>query len=82
MTINKKQTSDEIASLASGILQDKNASKIAKTLAGSALSQASGTKQTGAELEEIAAKALRSPKYSEDTKALAGSVLSQANKDR
>ncbi|CAG0940527.1 hypothetical protein BROC_01070 [Candidatus Brocadiaceae bacterium] len=79
---NKKETSQSIASKAGKILADDNASKVAKKLAGSALSQASSTKQTGAELEDLASKVLKSPKYSDETKSLAGSVLSQSNKER
>jgi len=39
MTNNKKQTSKQIASIASDILKDQNASQIQKSLAESALSQ-------------------------------------------
>lgn len=79
---NKKVTSNEVASLASKILKDNNASKIAKELAGSALSQKNKTNQTGSEMEEKASNVLKSEKYSEETKILAASILSQSNKDR
>jgi hypothetical protein len=79
---NKKETSQEIASMAAKTLTDKNASATAKKLAGSALSQSNSSKQTGAELEDLASKVLKSSKYSDDTKSLAGSVLSQSNKER
>jgi len=82
MAINRKETSDDIAALASDILRDKNASAIAKSLAGSALAQASGGRQTGAEMEDKASKVLSSDKYSDETKKLAGSVLSQSNRRR
>jgi len=82
MAKNKKKTSNKIASLAAKTLKDKNASKIAKELAGSALSQKQSKNQTGGDLEEKAAKVLKSKKYSEETKQLAASVLSQANKER
>jgi len=82
MTKNTKASSAPLASEAAQILRDPNASKIAKALAGSVLSQADGSKQTGAALEDVAAKVLDSPKYSETTKSLAGSVLSQSNKGR
>ena len=82
MPINKKQTSNKISSLASETLHDKNASTIAKKLAGSALAQASTGKQTGAIIENLAGKVLGSDKYSAETKELAGSVLSQSNKNR
>lgn len=80
--MNKKVSSDEMASLASEILRDEGASKIQKTLAGSVLSQASRGKETGAEMEDLASKVLQSDKYADATKSLAGSVLSQANKNR
>lgn len=79
---NKKVTSDKVASLASKVLKDDNSSKIAKELAGSALSQKNKSNQTGSEMEEKASKVLKSDKYSEETKALAASVLSQSNKER
>lgn len=79
---NKKKTSDRIVTLAAETLQDPNASKIARRLAGSALAQSDGAKQTGAEMEDLASRVLRSDKYAEETKELAASVLSQANKDR
>lgn len=82
MSINKKKTSDKIASLAAQTLKDKNASKIAKELAGSALSQKVKKNQTGGEMEDKAARVLKSDKYSNNTKKLAGSVLAQANKKR
>lgn len=79
---NKETTSNRIAAIASNVLKDDNASKIAKKLAGSALSQKNPENQTGSEMEEIAAKVLQSEKYSEVTKELAGSILSQSNKER
>jgi len=82
MANNKKKTSSKIASLAAKTLKDKNASKIAKELAGSALSQKQKKHQTGGELEDKAAKVLKSNKYSKETKQLAASVLSQSNKKR
>lgn len=82
MTMNKKKTSEAIASQAAKTLQNQNASKIAKELAASALSQVNKTKQTGSDIEDKASKVLKSKKYSEETKALAASVLSQSNKKR
>lgn len=79
---NKKTTSDGVASKAAQILNDKDASAIAKKLAGSALSQVNKGNQTGSELEDLAAKVLGSPKYSDDTKEMAGSILSQSEKSR
>jgi hypothetical protein len=79
---NSKQTSQDVASLAAQTLRDPNASAIAKSLAASALAQASSGKQTGADMEAKAAKALQSDKYSKATKTLAGSVVSQSDKKR
>ncbi len=79
---NKKITSEKIASLASDVLKDKNASDAAKSLAGSALSQVNKGNQTGSKLEDLAAVVLHSPKYRKEKKELAGSVLSQSNKKR
>ena len=58
------------------------ASKTAKSLAASALSQSSTKKQTGANMETKASNVLKSNKYSDKTKSLAASVLSQSNKER
>jgi hypothetical protein len=82
MANNTKQTSASLASLAGKVLQDPNASEIAKRLAASALAQRGDATQTGAEMEDLASKVLRSEKYSDDSKALAASVLSQSNKGR
>lgn len=82
MSKNPKETSPGVSSLAASTLGNPKASQIAKTLAGSVLSQTSTDKETGAELEDIASKVLRSSKYSGDTKTLAASVLSQSNKKR
>lgn len=82
MAKNTKGSSAQLATAAAKVLRDSNASRTAKSLAGSVLAQADGTKQTGAALEDVAAKVLDSDKYSEATKSLAGSVLSQSNKDR
>lgn len=82
MAINTKQTSGKVASLAAQTLQDDNASRVAKQLAGAALAQAGTKKQTGAEMETLASKVLKSEKYSDDTKILAATVLSQSNKQR
>lgn len=80
--MNKKQTSGELASMAAKILNDDNASKIQRSLAGGVLSQRDPAKQTGAPMEDIASRILQSDKYSETTKSLAASLLSQANKER
>lgn len=80
--MNKKQTSDSVASLAAKVLQDPNASATAKKLAGSALSQSGTQNQTSSEMESLASLVMRSEKYSNVSKELAGSVLSQSNKKR
>jgi hypothetical protein len=82
MSKNSKQTSAQIAKLASETLQNKHASQVAKSLAASALSQRSGGKQTGAEMEDKAARVLSNDWSANDTKKLAASVLAQANKER
>ena len=80
--MNKKTSSDEMASKAAKILTDPSSSDIARRLAGSVLSQASTGNQTGAEMEDVASRVLKSDKYSDETQSLAASVLSQANKAR
>ncbi|WP_420103711.1 hypothetical protein [Bosea sp. (in: a-proteobacteria)] len=82
MAENKKQTSSGLAARAAATLSDPNASAIARSLAGSALSQSGTGRQTGSEMEDKASRVLTSSKYSEETKALAGSVLAQSNKKR
>lgn len=82
MAKNTKQTSDRIATLAAETLHSDKSSKVAKSLAASALAQHGNTRQTGAEMENLASKVLKSDKYAEATKELAASVLSQSNKSR
>lgn len=82
MSKNTKKTSKNIVSKAAKTLNDPNASKSAKKLASSALSQKGTSKQTGADMEDFASKVLQSDKYSKDTKELAGSVSPQSNKKR
>ncbi len=82
MSRNDKKTSSKKASQAGSTLGDPNSSKIAKSLAASALAQSNTTKQTGANTETLASKVMSSDKYSRETKQLAGSVLSQSNKKR
>ena len=82
MSKNMKQTSAQIAKLASETLQDNRASQIAKSLAASAFPQRGGGKQTGAEMEDKAARVLASDHYADETRQLAASVLAQANKER
>jgi len=82
MSYNHKQTGEDIATLASKVLLDPNASVVGKKLAGSALSQSSTDKQTGAEMEELASKILKDGTDSSSVLSLAASVLAQANKER
>jgi len=80
--MNKKKTSKEMASKASEVLRDSNSSKIAKSLAASALAQSSTKKETGKEMETKASNVMKSDKYSDETKGLAASLVSQSNKKR
>ncbi|AME24243.1 MAG: hypothetical protein M3O74_06480 [Pseudomonadota bacterium] len=82
MSVNTKQTSKVVATLASKTLHDPKASAIAKSLAASALSQTHTKNQTGAQMEHKASLVLHSDKYSKDTRTLAASVVAQANKER
>jgi hypothetical protein len=82
MSKNTKQSTPKVAALAAATLNDKNASQIAKSLAGSVIAQTHTGKQTGADMESKASKVLQSEKYSDETKTLAASVLSQSNKER
>lgn len=82
MTTNRKTTSPAVARIAAEVLENKNASAIAKKLAGSALSQTEMSKQTGAKMEKIASAALQDGRLADETKTLAASVLAQANKAR
>jgi hypothetical protein len=79
MAKNEK-SSQRIAHAASGVLRDPAASKTAKSLAGSALSQAQASKATSAPVATTAAKALDDGRTSRATKSLAGSVLTQKRK--
>ncbi|MCF5857687.1 hypothetical protein K3H49_00315 [Aeromonas veronii] len=82
MTTNNKTTSGKVAALAGHVLNAPTSSATARSLAASALSQATAGKQTGADMESFASKVLQSNKYSQDTKTLAASILAQANKER
>ena len=80
--MNNKRSSSKLASDAAKILNDKNASKIQRSLAGGVLSQRDPSKQTGAAMEDKVSRVLQSEKYSDTTKSLAASLLSQSNKKR
>ncbi|WP_081023344.1 hypothetical protein [Pseudomonas amygdali] len=75
MGTNTKVTSVSLAHLASETLRSSSTSAIAKSLAASALAQASSGKQTGERMEHIAGNVLQSDKY-----ALAASLVSQSPK--
>lgn len=79
---NNKRTGKSVSKLASQTLRDNSASKTAKSLAASALSQSSSPNQTGKEIESLASNVLNSSKYNSTTKKLAASILSQSNKSR
>lgn len=80
--MNTKMSSSILASQASKVLHNKNASATQKSLAASVLSQRNRRNQTGAVMEEKASRILQSDKYSAQTKSFAASVLSQSNKER
>jgi len=78
--MNKKQTSNTKATLASNTLRNSGASSLQKSLAGSALAQSGTNKQTSKTIETKASAALRSAASSPVTKSLAGTVVSQSKK--
>lgn len=79
-----RRSSEEMAALASKVLNDPTSSQIAKQLAGSVLSQyapqdprARGQRRTSAEMAGLASQVLRDPRSNAISRQLAGSVLSQ-----
>ena len=78
--MNKKNSSPNLAHLASETLNDNSSSATAKTLAGSVLSQVQRGFQPSESVQTLAGKVLESSKYNEDTKSLAASVVSQSPK--
>lgn len=70
----------KVTKTASAVLRDSGASKTAKSLAGSALSQAHTNKVSSKATAHTAAKALNDGRSSKSTKSLAGSVLTQKTK--
>lgn len=79
--MSKKESSGpRVTKTASAVLRDPGASKTAKSLAGSTLSQAHTNKQSSATTAHTAAKALNDGRTSKATKSLAGSVLTQKTK--
>ena len=79
MAKNEK-SSPRTAHTASGVLKDSGASKTAKSLAGSVLSQSKAGKATSAPVASKAARALDDGRTSQSTKTLAGSALTQKKK--
>jgi hypothetical protein len=82
MSINKKQSSHDVAALAAALMNNKSASELQRKLAASVVAQARTGKQTGAKMEDLAAKALANKRSAPATRKLAASVLSQSNKER
>jgi glycosyltransferase A (GT-A) superfamily protein (DUF2064 family) len=78
---NSKTTGAKVSSLAGKTLGNSSASKIQKSLAGSALAQSHTSKTTSKTVETRASSALQSAKSSPITKSLAGSVVSQSKKN-
>lgn len=76
----RESSGPKVTKTASAVLRDSSASKTAKSLAGSALSQAHTNKQSSATAAHTASKALNDGRSSNSTKSLAGSVLTQKTK--
>jgi hypothetical protein len=75
-----ESSGSKVTKTASAVLRDPDASKTAKSLAGSTLAQAHTTKQSSAATAHTAAKALNDRRTSPSTKSMAGSVLTQKKK--
>lgn len=77
----KKGTSQNIAKIASKVLDNPNSSKLAKKVAGSALTQTKNpSERTSAQAAAAASKIMQDGRFSDDAKTLAASVLSQRKK--
>jgi len=74
---NRESTGKRAASAAARTLRSPTASKVAKSAAGSALTQRKSTEVTGKKAASAAAKTLRSPTASKAAKSAAGSALTQ-----
>ncbi len=72
-----ESSGSKVSRTASSVLRDSGASKTAKSLAGSALSQTKSSHTSSATTARTAAKALNDGRTSASTKTLAGSVLTQ-----
>jgi len=73
-----KKTSSRVTHKAANELRSPGASKTAKALAGSALSQTGSSKASSSKAASRASGALRDGRTSTTTRALAGSVLAQS----
>lgn len=73
----KESSGTKVTRTASSVHRDSGASKIAQTLAGSALAQAHTSKVSSSTTAKVAAKALNDGRTSAVTRTLAGSVLTQ-----
>lgn len=76
----KESSGPKVTRTASSVLRDTGASKMAKSLAGSALSQDRTSKVSSRNTATTAAKALQDGRASRSTKTLAGSVLTRKPK--
>lgn len=76
-----KATGSKISTLAGRTLGSANASKVQKSLAGSALAQAGTSKSTSKAIETKASVVMKSERSNATTKSLAGSVISQSKKN-
>jgi hypothetical protein len=76
-----KSSGSKVSSLAGKTLGSDGASKIQKSLAGSALAQSGTSKVTSKAMETKASGALQSEKSNAVTKSLAGSVVAQSKKN-
>jgi hypothetical protein len=71
-------SSDEMAAIAARVLDDPMSTELARSLAGSVLSQAAPEqRQTSAEMAALAGRVLNDSQSNSIAKKLAGSVLSQ-----
>ena len=77
-----EKTSAKVGSKASGVLRSPTSSKVAKSIAGSALAQSKTNKQTSATVASKAARVLDDGRSSAKNKTIAGSVLTQKTKKR
>lgn len=77
---NKEKTSPRIASKASEVLSDPKATPAAKSVAASALSQASANKETSTKVASKASQILEDGRSSAANKSIAASVLTQKSR--